>query len=626
MTEQEVHQKLRQGYLMAYGSIWPPLVVGGKKYPRPAWMIERDSYLYPQRFGRSKGYLGQAEHFCRYLKHLLAHEKCRVPFEINPNTRRIIEMYFQHDFLGIAGHGSSSKSESVAAIAIGEFVAFPEETGVLVTSTTLSESRGRIWGRIEYLWQDVCEFFGGEENTPGELVSSSGIIRLRMDGRKDDTKGIKLVPGKESEVREGIGRMKGFKARRMRLFADELSDLSHKLLDAAEANLFINLDFKMAAPFNPSRHSDPAGVFSEPENGWDSIDVLNSDGWKTKRGYCIRFDGERSPNVVAGFERWRGLLTREKLEAYRDKYGSNSPRFMEQYRGSWSLTGHADCIYSEAEIERCFGKKKAVWLDAPKKCIGFDPAWTEGGDRAPAVVLNVGLASSPNGIPLMTAEVDSVHFLDDDLDTSRDRKELIVERLIALAKANDIPPKLLGIDATGGGDIIASWIATQWSNDILRIQFGGKASEIPVSKTSKDAGEDRFANKVSEIWYVGRDLLKAGQFRGLTPGMVVEMTSRLYETSGKPPKIRIEKKTDMKARINGASPDVSDALFVALHVAMKRMGLVSGLKIASTKPTHKPTLLDQFYQSNPNMLPSRKKMSRKSPYDSLEVEKGTVLW
>jgi hypothetical protein len=624
MNEKEIQQKLRQGYRIKYGILWEPLILGKQAIPRPDWCVERDLYLKPEQYKFSKEYLGQAEHFCRYLTCLLAHEKCRVPFEINPNTRRIIDEYFKWDFLGVAGHGSSSKSETIAAIAIGEFIAAPEDTGVLVTSTTLAEARGRIWGRIEYLWQDVCDFFGGEEFTPGELVSSSGLIRLKMDGRKDDTKGIKLVPGKESEVREGIGRMKGFKAPRMRFFADELSDLSHKLVEAAESNLYINKDFKMAAPFNPGRHSDPAGMFSEPKDGWESVNVIEADGWETKRGYCIRFDGETSPNVVAGYEKWKGLLTREKLENRREKLGNNSPRFMEQYRGAWSLTGHADCIYSEAEIERCFGKKKAIWLDTPKKCLGFDPAWTHDGDRAPAVILNVGLAKSFDGSALMTAEVDSVHFLDDDLDTSRDRKELIVERLITLAKAERIPPNLVGMDATGGGDVLASWIATQWSNEILRIQFGGKASEKPVSKTNKLDAEDRFANKVSEIWYVGRDLLKAGQLRGLRPAMVVEMTNRLYSQSGSPPKIRVEKKSDMKLRTNGASPDISDALFVALDVARQRMKLVSALAPVSNKRPEPKTFLDQFFESNP--LPKKTRRKPTQRWEALEQESGMVKW
>lgn len=626
MNEKEIQAYLKKGYVYKYGVLWEPRIDNGRPIPKTSFEIERDCFLAKNGCNKSVGWLGKSEHFCRFLLVMLAHEKCRVPFEINPNTRRIIDAYFKYDFVSCAGSGSSGKTDAIAAIAIGEFMADPEETGIIITSTTLSESRGRVWGRIEYWWQELYPLFGGKDNLPGELVTSSGMIRFKMDGKKDDTKGIKLAPGRESEVKEGIGRMKGFKARRMRFFADELSDLSHKLVEAAESNLYLNPDFKMIGAFNPARHSDPAGIFSEPENGWDSINVLQSDGWKTKRGYCLRFDGEHSPNVIAGYEKWRGLLTREKLEDRRIALGSNSPRFMEQYRGAWSLTGHDDCIYSEAEIERCFGKKKAVWMDTKRKCIGFDPAWTEGGDRAPAVILEVGLAQSFNQKILMTAEVHSVHFLDDDIDTSRDRKELIVERLIALAKANDIPPNLIGIDATGGGDVLASWIATQWSNDILRIQFGGKASEQATSKASKETAEDRFANKASEIWYVGRDLLQAGQLRGLTPQMVVEMTNRLYSTSGKPPKIRIEKKADMKARINGSSPDVSDGLFVALNVAMKRMGLVSGLQVASHKPIHKPTQLDQFFQSNPHLQQKRKRGQKQAGYEALEVDGGVTRW
>lgn len=632
MTDKELQVYLKKGYVYKYGILWNPRIEGNKSFPRTIYEVERQCFLGVDFYGnditRSKKWLGKAEHFCRFLLILLAHEKCRVPFEINPNTRRIIDRYFENDFLAVAGHGSSGKTDAIAAIAIGEFMADPENTGVIVASTTLNEARGRVWGRIEYWWQEMCPLFGGEENTPGELVSSSGIIRFKMDGKKDDTKGIKLAPGKESEVKDGIGRMKGFKARRMRFFADELSDLSHKLLDAAESNLYLNPDFKMIGTFNPARHSDPAGVFSEPEKGWDSVDVLNSEGWKTKRGYCIRFDGNTSPNVVAGYEKWRGLLIREKLEDRKLALGANSPRFMEQYRGAWSLTGHADCIYSEAEIERCMGMKPAMFIDTPILVAGFDPAWTHNGDRAPLVFLNVGPAKAFNGEILMTAEVSTQfppEYMDDDLDTSRDRKELIVERVIASCKAKGILPKHLGMDATGGGDVLASWIATQWSNELLRVQFGGRASERPVSKTNKKDADERFANKVSELWYVGRDLLKSGQLRGLTPSMVVEMTNRLYSESGKPPKIAIEPKKDMKARINGNSPDVSDALFVAIDVARHRLGLSSVLKVANNKPDRPKSELDRFFETYPQ-LRKPKGTAQKKKWEPLEVEVGQGNW
>lgn len=579
-----------------YGVEFDPLIDPQSKRPIcqiPDWKIEAKMYLCrPEK--APPGWLGKAEHFRRMISIIFASPLAKNPFEWNPNAVEVVDKYFEEDFLGVAGHGSSTKTETMAIIAIGEFVADPDNTGCLMTSTTLAESRGRIWGRVEYRWQDLCDYFGGEQNTPGELISSSGLIRYKLGGRKDDTRGIKLVPGRESEVKEGIGRMKGFKARRLRLFADELSDLSHKLLEAAESNLFINLDFKMVGGFNPASHFDPAGVFSEPEKGWGSVDVLTSKGWKTKRGYCIRFDGEQSPNVLAGREVWRGLLTKDKLDEARRNLGDNSPRFMEQYRGAWSETGHADGIYSEAEIIKYQGMAKVeVWDGLTTIAGGFDPSFVHGGDRSVLVIGKTGKGVCFDKM-ISCVEVQTVVYLDDNLDTTKDKKEQIIERLKANCIKYNLDPKNLAMDATGGGDPLATLMSCDpfFSNKFMKVQFGGAASGLELT-----AQREKFNNLASEIWYAGKPLLRCGQIRGLKPEIVREMTLRLYEqSSGSKKLIKIESKEDMKKRLNGRSPDNADPTFLLIHVCRSRLGLRCSEAVARSKKTPSPdSLVDDMF-------------------------------
>ncbi len=576
-----------------YGARFAPLLDPDTRRPIcpiPDWKIEAKMYLMSEKH-HPPGWLGKAAHFKKMISIIWASPIAKRPFQWNPNACRIVEEYFKNTYLGIAGHASSSKSETCAVIALAEFIADPENTAVLVTSTTIPEARGRIWGRVEVNWQDCIEYFNALGQSmgfnglepPGELVSSSAIIRYKLGSRKDDTRGIKLVPGKESEVKEGIGRLKGFKAKRLRFLADELSDLSHKLLDAAESNLFVNEDFKMIGCYNPASHFDPAGVFSEPEKGWGSVDVSSSDGWKTRRGYCIRFDGQNSPNVVAGVKNWEGLLTREKLDEARKNLGDNSPRFLEQYRAAWSSTGHADCIYSEAEIIKYLGMSKVdVWMGPKTKAAGFDPSFVHDGDRAALTIGNCGDAVCFES-RRKCAEADKVIYLDDNIDTKQDKKEFIIKRLKEECIRHNVDPVNLAMDATGGGDVFATLMSRDpfFGNKFMKVQFGGSGSEMLIGGRK---GKDRYANMASELWYSGKPLLRMGQIKGLTPELVREMTLRLYqEGSGGKKQIKIEPKGDMKSRLNGRSPDAADSYFLFIHACRVKLGLHSEERVAKVK-------------------------------------------
>lgn len=533
----------------------------------------------------------QATHFMRMISIIFASPIAKKPFEWNDNAVRIVREYFKHSYLAIAGCASSSKSETTAVIAIGEFIADPANTAVLVTSTTIPEARMRIWGRIEAMWQNCVEYFaalgaqmGCKLEPPGTLISSSAMIRYKLGDRKETDRGIKLVPGRESEVKEGIGRLKGFKSKRMRFLADELSDLSHKLLEAAESNLFVNEDFKMIGCFNPSSHFDPAGVFAEPKDGWASVNILESEGWDTKRGYCIRFDGQKSPNVVAGYKKWEGLLTCEKLDEMRRNLGDNSSSFMAMCRAAWSETGSKDGIYSEAEIIKYLGMKKVeVWEGATVIVGGFDPSFVHGGDRAVLKLGKTGKAAV-NERFLPCLEYTEIIYLDENLDTKQDKKEQVVQRLKEACLKYNLDPKNLAMDATGGGDVFATLMARDpfFGNKFMRVQFGGEASDL-VFQGKK--GKDKFVNMASELWYAGKPLLRCGQIKGLKPAMIREMTLRLYEeqTGGKK-RIKIEPKENMKSRLNGRSPDVSDSGFLCLFVARSRHGLVCAEVVEKQKP------------------------------------------
>lgn len=216
-------------------------------------------------------------------------------------------------YIGIAGSRSSGKSLTFALWGIVNFLAAPNETKVIITSTSLKDSRGRIWGDVEAYWQAAAAVMGGEAALPGELVSSQGLIRQRSNGQQSDKYGLVLIAGEKSREKESIGKLIGFKANRMILIADEMPELSESLIIAAESNLSANAEFQFIGLGNPASYYDPFGMLCEPIDGWASIND-SMEEWQTKRGICLRFDGERSPNILAGQNLYPWMFTHAKLQ------------------------------------------------------------------------------------------------------------------------------------------------------------------------------------------------------------------------------------------------------------------------------------------------------------------------
>lgn len=585
-----------------YGVKFKPLLdaKGRPAAARPDWMIERDILReYDKAAASSEDVMTWEQHFEKFVEIIWNNPNTSEGsrFVWNPYARKILNKARTAKFLGVAGHASSSKSHTGAMLAVANFLiggkgpeggVDPKFFKAFVTSTTLEESRGRIWGTIETYWKEAIKFFGGEHNLPGKLVTSRGKIQYRdpITGKPNDLAGIALIAGGKGHDGDAATKI-GFKAPKMMLIADELPMLTHGLYKAASTNLFSNPDFQMIGIGNPDSIFDPFGLFIEPKDGWASIDD-NSDGWETKMGYCIRFDGELSPNVLAGREIYPGLLTKEKVEHYRRSLGEKSPGYYRMVRGFISPTGSIDSIYTEQELTSSGASKPCnKWVDVPKQ-IGFlDPAFSHGGDRAVATFCKVGKIQHPISKRIITA-LELVHSEDlmlrvDAKHKTQDRNTQLVNLFISECRTRGIANEDAGLDATGGGDPLYSIMCMLGGSGWQYVSFGGAPSEMPISMTDKRKGKDRYLNRVSELWYNGKDLLAGNQIFGLDPQLMSEMSARTYKGTGEKEKVRVETKADMKKRTGGKSPDFADSFFGCVDIARRRHGL-----IPEGKPGAKP--------------------------------------
>ncbi len=534
-------------------------------------------------------------HFRRFISLMLDRPETnpRYRFEWNPYAMRMLEEAYANNFLAVAGHASCSKSEFFALYAIGRFligarfpdcpVASPEYVKVFITSTSLDESRGRIWGVVEGYWAEICRFFGGEQYMQAKLVSSLGkIVRINPDGKQNQLSGITLVAGGKGQDKDASTKI-GFKNRCVIFIADELPLLTHALYNTAITNLQSNDYLQFIGIGNPTSPFDPLGVFMEPEDGWASVDE-NFDGWKTKRGYCIRFDGEKSPNVLAGREVWKGILSLRTVTDLRESLGPKSAEYYRMVRGYLSPDGDANAIYTEVEIITSGSQHKvSTWLNSPTWIAFLDPAFSHGGDEAVACFCRIGeyysAIHSKNVKGIERAETLNLMAKVDASNKESDRNQQLVNLFHEECVKRGIKVEDRGSDATGAGDPFATLMALTMGRGFQMVSFAGAPSDKTVGNTNGRNGKDRFANRVSELWYVGKDFVKSGQVRGLDPETCIQMCARMYKLVDRE-KVEVESKKIMKQRTNGKSPDRADAFFGCIEIARRRHGFVAATRAA----------------------------------------------
>lgn len=565
----------------------PPPSRGGSKTPVPAynpskvqvyglefdrampkWAIELYCYgRYP--LLKDKGTLLQRhEHFIRAAEIFWPNRKSsESQFIWHPWAEDMLHACCYNNRVAFAGSASSGKSAFMAVWLLANFMSHPKTTLGLATSTTIRDSKKRIWGAIQRYYTPVKGIM-----PYAKLVDSpTPSIYYIENGARIDTAGIYLIPAEAKKSDEVTGKMRGMKADRVFLAADELTDLSPAVVTTALSNLSNNPTFHFCGAANPNTYYDAFALIAEPKAGWSSISVDDSE-WKTKiGGTCIHFDALKNPNFLAKENLWP-IQPWEKIRDALENFG-NKPEFWRDFRAFWCPEGMENFIYSGPEIVNSKADQKAVWLGVKKRVAGFDPSFVTGGDRG---MLSLGwVGQTSDGIETIEFEK-AIHLAEDPANKTEARAIQIANQIKEKLREYGIPAYNLGVDSTGGGmpfcDVLASVLGT---NDFLRVNFGGKASQNPVSAYDPTPSDQKYCNRVTEIWFYGTELMRAGQLRGVTRELAVEMTSRKYETKrDQGTRLLAEPKTLMKARL-GVSPDLADSVFIMLQVARERMGMQS---------------------------------------------------
>lgn len=541
--------------------------------------LDIEIYAYLHDWPIEKGGLGRAGHFRNIVeliwgKHNKKKRCIQHPWwdKMNEAVHRTETLADggtrQQRYVGFSGCASSGKTDFFAIFSIVNWMIAPKDTLILVTSTDMKAARRRIWGRIVNYYDAMAE-----DIRPGCLVPSQyQIVAVNDKGKKlSDESSISLVPGEKKHEREALDKIIGAHNKRVFFICDELPELSEAILETAYSNLATNPEFYLYGLGNFKTRYDSFGQFLVPKNGWDSITV-DDEEWETERGVCIRFDGLKSPNIEEGEDIYHGIYSSKNLAAHRKDLGENTAGFWRMVRSFETPIGMDDAIYSESDLLSGDAYGKVTWLTTPQKWSSIDPSFTNGGDRCPQWFGYYGM--SKEGV--LTIAFDHYVLLREDVRKKEPRDFQIVRQFRDNCVNENIKAKNTALDATGAGAVLWSIMAEEWSDEVLKVDFSGAPSELPVGpdKTAKQS----YDRKVTELWFIGREFTKYGQLKGIPPEMAREMKARKYETVKGTDglKMRAETKKDMKERLL-FSPDLADAAFVGIHLCRTRLGAIPGV-------------------------------------------------
>lgn len=507
-------------------------------------------------------------YFWRLCDELWNHDELPEPLMVkHPWAESMIQAVIQNKYVSIGGAASSGKSHTMAAWGILNWLAAPRDTLVLLTSTTLREARKRIWGSVISLLTVL-------DGAPFKIRDSIGnVAYVNENGTLIEKAGLSLIAAERSKTREAVGKFIGIKQKNVILIADELSELSTAILQAGLSNLSKNPSFSLVGLSNPASRWDAFGEWSEPAQGWDSIDPNIDETWKTKWGGLYkRYDGERSPNIIAGETVYPWLPTEEKIEEDKALLGQESRGYYRMVRAVFFDSDETDGVYTDAELVKSGAMGSIEWEGTPTPIAGCDPAFTNGGDRTILYTGHVGYDKSGQFVCQLD---EAISLTDDATNKAVPRSYQIVQQIKDECKKRKIIPANLGIDSTGAGSPLADILAAEFGDDILRVSFGGKASDKRVSTNSKLIGNELYVNRVTELWFVGKEFCRTKQLFGITNELAQEVVGRKYDmVKGSTLRMKLESKPDYKNRL-GKSPDLADAAFICIDVARQRHGLVA---------------------------------------------------
>lgn len=490
----------------------------------------------------------------------------------------LVEAWCAEDWVTVWGASSTGKSTTLGLLSLVHWLSAPWCTTMTVCSTTKDALRKRIWN-------EILKFYMRTPSAPGRYypgrtaiiypqVAEAGLIENKEYGEesveiKESRNGIFGVAVQRGSVEESFSNLIGVHNTYNALLLDEMQAVREAAVEAV-SNLQGGKEFKFCGMGNPSSRLDLLGKYSMPKSGnWNDINT-EMETWETERGICVFLDGRKSPAIVEedGEKRYPFLLKEKDIETRKKWFGENSHRYWSQTIGFIPPDDLDRTVFTETYILHNGMNASALWDGRFEVVAGVDWSFTEGGDRCIVQPAKVGRV---NGV----MSLEFMDYIELSIDVSEVEPSSFITARKVMTECNrlGVSPVNVGCDASGTQGPQTDILEQLWGKGVLRVSFGGKASERIIPGHNLPASQV-YANRMTELWYQIYNLGRTKQIYGVNSALSSELISRklIDDKQRSRPLLQLEPKSLMRLR-TGESPDIADAAAIAVEAAMTRLGL-----------------------------------------------------
>lgn len=507
-------------------------------------------------------------------------------YKQNEWSEKIWSAIEKYDRLCIMGHGSASKTFTASIWFLLDWIAYTDQTALILTSATMPSMNARIWADFKTLWSKSQIDF----SQVAQIIDSKHVIRKGINDAKEAIHAI------AAESDNSQAKVQGLHALRNRLLIDEADNPYSNSIWNAITNLSTSGHFKAIALANPDDKNSEFGSHVEPVDGWDSINPEVNYEWESRLGWhVLRLDGLQSPNILSGVDKYPFLLSNASVIETRDNKGTNSRSWWTYIRAWYPPDNLVSNIFSSGIVSGC--NKPIIWYTNKTPVAALDPAF-EGGDNCSLLLGSMGrMGHNPERTALEVNEYIRIKRKD----TTKTLAFDYADQIVAILKDRGVQPKNFALDTTGNQSSFADIIAQSFGHEIMRVNFAGAASERKVTAEDTGGAKERYRNFVTELWYVAREWCRLGLVFLKDPprDLRIQLEARRYELKGKDAKsgrevIQAEPKTDMKSR-GLTSPDEGDAFCLLVHLVRSHsLGFIP----SSFNKDHTPSKAKKFFTKN----------------------------